>query len=120
MKMMNRKIEDLIKIKFARLSFSTNHSHTIIVECHFLMNLMTCKEIFLLHKKIRKRSSEKALNDEFSSSSRSSIHHFHQVLDLFDQKIVFGFFHTDEKKFIACHQVHTKTTLNDDRRSYKE
>jgi hypothetical protein len=29
-----------------------------------------------------------------------SIHHFHQVFNFFDQKIVFGFFHTDEKFFL--------------------
>jgi hypothetical protein len=29
-----------------------------------------------------------------------SIHHFHQVLDFFHQKIVFGFFHTNEKFFL--------------------
>jgi hypothetical protein len=29
-----------------------------------------------------------------------SIHHFHQVLDALDQRIVFGFFHTDGKFFL--------------------
>jgi hypothetical protein len=79
MKMMNWEIENLIKMKSARFSFSINHFHTIIIECHFRMNLMTCKKNFHLYKKIRKRSSEKAsdeLNDEFSSSSRfRSSHH---------------------------------------------
>jgi hypothetical protein len=29
-----------------------------------------------------------------------SIYHFHQVLDFLDQRIVFGFFHTDGKFFL--------------------
>jgi hypothetical protein len=48
-----------------------------------------------------------------------SIHHFHQVLDVFDQRIVFEFFHTDKKISFACHQIHTKMTLNADRRYYR-
>jgi hypothetical protein len=29
-----------------------------------------------------------------------SIHHFHQVFDFLDQKIIFEFFHTDENIFL--------------------
>jgi hypothetical protein len=45
-KMVNRGIGDLVKMKPARPPSSINHPHTIIIECHFRMNLMACKKIF--------------------------------------------------------------------------
>jgi hypothetical protein len=123
MKMVDRGIGDLIKMKPARPPFSINHPHTIIVECHFRMDLMTCKRNFHLYEKIRKRSSEKAsdeLNDGFSSSSRSPIHHFHQTSspDPPDQGTVFDFFHTDGK-FPCMLSGSYENALNGGRRYYR-
>jgi hypothetical protein len=47
--------------------------------------------IVLAFSMIRFKSSD------FHQVHDLTIHHFHQVLDSFDQKIVFEFFHTDEK-----------------------
>jgi hypothetical protein len=46
MKIMNWEIENLIKMTFARSFLSINNLRTIIIQCHFCMNLMTCKENF--------------------------------------------------------------------------
>jgi hypothetical protein len=78
MKMMNWKIENLIKIKSARFSFSINHFHTIIIECHFRMNLMTCKKNFSFVWK----------NSKTIFWMMNWMMNFHQVLDL-DHYITF-------------------------------
>jgi hypothetical protein len=97
MKMMNWEIENSVKLKSADLSLSINHFRTIIVECHFCMNLMTCKQNFSFvwknSKTIFWEWTEWWIFIKFSIS----IHHFQQVLDSLDQEILFGFFHIDEK-----------------------
>jgi hypothetical protein len=45
-KMMDWGVGDLIKMKPARPPLSINHPRTIIIQCHFRMDLMTCKENF--------------------------------------------------------------------------
>ncbi len=130
-KMMNREIENLIKMKSARSFLSINHFCTIIIQCHFCMNLMTCKIFF----------SSVWKNSKTIFRMMIWMIDFHQVLDFWfiifiklsiSQFIIFIKFSTSliersfsnffiqMKNFFACHQMYAKATLINDRRYYKK
>jgi hypothetical protein len=131
MKMMNWEIENLIKMKSARFSLSINYFRTIIIECHFYMNLMTCKKFFLFVWK----------NSKMILQVMIWMINFHQILDFWF--IIFIKFSTFQfiifikssisfirrsfsnlfiqmKNFFACHQMYAKATLISNRRYYRK
>jgi hypothetical protein len=109
MKMMNWKIENLMKMmnweveNLMKINHSDHHSRDRFrifsyrwkkfLACHQIHTKMTVNDdrtkVIYREREARRLHYDQVLD--------FSIHHFHQVLDLPDQKIVFGFFHTDGK-----------------------
>jgi hypothetical protein len=76
---------------------------------------MTCKEIFHLYEKISKRSSDRG-NRELDENDESEIENLMKINHSdHHSKNRFRIFSYRWKNFLACHQIHTKMTLNDDR-----
>jgi hypothetical protein len=111
---------------------SINHPRTIIVECHFRTDLMTCKENFPSVWKNPKTvprvmiwmiDFHQVLDPRFTILTKSPIS-WSTILTKSPTPPSSGdrfrIFSYRWKIFLACHQMNAKSTLDDDRRYYRE